>query len=157
ERLHLRHSLLTQFESARRALDGPLSRGALDRHRALALSLLTTPTVRRALDIAREPMAPRGRDGVKLFGPSCLGGGRLVEAGVKFVTVFWDGYGQFGNCAWDTHQNHFPRLKEYLLPGFDLAYSALIEDLAERGLLDETLVLWLSEHGRTPRIDSRWK
>ncbi|HYT93350.1 MAG TPA: DUF1501 domain-containing protein, partial [Gemmataceae bacterium] len=78
-----------------------------------------------------------------------------VEAGCKFVTVFWDGFGQFASCAWDTHANHYPRLKEYLLPGFDLAYSALIEDLEQRGLLDETLVLWMSEHGRTPRIDSR--
>jgi arylsulfatase A-like enzyme len=78
-----------------------------------------------------------------------------VEAGSKFVTVFWDGYGQFSGCAWDTHANHYPRLKEYLLPGFDLAYSSLILDLEARGLLDETLVLCLSEHGRTPRIDSK--
>jgi arylsulfatase A-like enzyme len=69
--------------------------------------------------------------------------------------VFWDGYGQFANCAWDTHNNHFPRLKEYLLPGFDLAYSGLIRDLESRGLLDDTLVLCLSEHGRTPQIDPK--
>ena len=88
-------------------------------------------------------------------GQSCLAARRLVEAGTKFVSVFWDGYGQFGNCAWDTHNNHYPRLKEYLLPGFDLAYPTLIDDLRQRGLLDDTLVLCISEHGRTPRIDSR--
>src|SRR5262249_28296356 len=80
-----------------------------------------------------------------------------VEAGSKFVTVFWDGYGQFANCAWDTHANHFPRLKEYLLPGFDRAYAGLLHDLDARGMLDSTLVIWMSEHGRTPRIDSKPK
>ena len=92
-----------------------------------------------------------------LFGQGCLAARRLVEAGSKFVTVFWDGFGQFGNCGWDTHNNHFPRLKEYLLPGFDLAYPGLLRDLRARGMLDETLVLWMSEHGRTPRIDPKPK
>src|SRR5258707_4061716 len=94
---------------------------------------------------------------MRLLGGGCLCARRLVEAGSKFVTVFWDGYGQFSGCAWDTHANHYPRLKEYLLPGFDLAYSGLLLDLEARGLLDETLVLWMSEHGRTPRIDSKPK
>src|SRR5262245_61103135 len=91
-------------------------------------------------------MALRERYGLTLFGQSCLAARRLVEAGSRFISVFWDGYGQFGNCAWDTHNNHYPRLREYLLPGFDLAYSALIDDLDRRGLLHETLVLCLSEH-----------
>jgi hypothetical protein len=113
--------------------------------------------MREALDIGREPIQVRERYGMTLFGLACLAARRIIEAGGKFVTVFWDGYGQFANCAWDTHNNHYPRLKEYLLPGFDLAYSALIGDLEERGLLDETLVIWMSEHGRTPRIDSKPK
>jgi uncharacterized protein (DUF1501 family) len=90
-----------------------------------------------------------------LFGQSCLAARRLVEAGSRFVTVFWDAFGLFGNGAWDTHANHYPRLKQELLPGFDPAYSTLIRDLDERGLLDETLVLNFSEHGRTPQIDSK--
>lgn len=154
ERLNLRNSLLSQFELARRQLEvSPV----VDRHRQRAYSLLTSNTVHRALDIAREPMPLREKYGLTLFGQSCLAARRLVEAGSKFVTVFWDGYGQFSSCAWDTHSNHYPRLKEYLLPGFDLAYSALIDDLHSRGLLDETAVLCISEHGRTPRIDSKPK
>lgn len=157
ERLNLRRSLLSQLDHARAELDRSLSDEVIDHQRAQAFHLLTSSKMRQALDIAREPMQLRERYGMTLFGQSCLAARRLVEAGCKFVTVFWDGFGQFGNGGWDTHQNHFPRLKEYLLPGFDLAYPALIEDLDQRGLLDETLVLWLSEHGRTPRIDTKWK
>ncbi len=153
ERLNLRQSLLGQFETARRRLDG--SRNVYDHHRQRAYSLLTSSAVHRALDISRESPALRERYGMTLFGQSCLAARRLVEAGTKFVSVFWDGYGQFGNCAWDTHNNHYPRLKEYLLPGFDAAYPTLIDDLRQRGMLDETLVLCLSEHGRTPQIDSK--
>ncbi|MCI0682891.1 MAG: DUF1501 domain-containing protein [Gemmataceae bacterium] len=160
ERLNLRQSLLGQFEHARRRFDAGTRRAdaaplAMDRHRERAYSLLTSNAVHQALDIGREAPALRERYGMTLFGQSCLAARRLVEAGSKFVTVFWDGYGQFANCAWDTHNNHFTRLKEYLLPGFDLAYPALIDDLRQRGLLDETLVLCISEHGRTPQIDRR--
>jgi hypothetical protein len=77
---------------------------------------------------------------------------RLVEAGSRFVTVFWDEYGSV-NSAWDTHYWHYPRLTEQLLPGLDRAYSALMLDLEQRGLLEETLVLCISEHGRTPKLD----
>lgn len=156
ERLNQRLALLSRSEAARRGLGTPVG-GGVARHRAQALALLTAPALRQALDLGCEPLPSRERYGMTLFGQSCLAARRLVEAGCRFVTVFWDGYGQFANCAWDTHQNHFPRLKEYLLPGFDAAYSALIADLDDRGLLDETLVVWMSEHGRTPRIDSKWK
>jgi uncharacterized protein (DUF1501 family) len=77
-----------------------------------------------------------------------------VEAGSRFVSVFWDPVGPFGISVWDTHENHFPRMKEYLLPVFDQTYPALIRDLDDRGLLDETLVVCISEHGRTPRISN---
>ncbi len=150
-RLNDRRSLLAQFDAAR-------ARGAAEGHdkfREVAYSLLTTNKMRAALDVSREPLAVRERYGATLFGQSCLCARRLVEAGSKFVTVFWDGFGQFANCAWDTHNNHYPRLKQYLLPGFDLAFPALLLDLESRGLLDETLVIWMSEHGRTPKIDPK--
>ncbi len=153
-RLADRRSLLSRFDAARGAL---AESAAHDRFRDMAFSLLTTNKMRDALDVSREPLAVRERYGATLFGQSCLCARRLVEAGSKFVTVFWDGFGQFANCAWDTHNNHYPRLKEYLLPGFDVAYPALLLDLEARGLLDETLVLWLSEHGRTPKIDPKPK
>ena len=94
--------------------------------------------------------------GMTLFGQSCLAARRLIEAGGKFVTVIWDAYG-LNAGSWDTHHNHYGRLKEFLLPVFDHTFSALITDLEQRGLLDETLVLVISEHGRTPQIDSKPK
>ncbi len=132
-------------------------RGSFDRYQETAFSLVTTSRMRQALDISREPLQVRESYGMTLFGQGCLAARRLVEAGSRFVTVFWDGYGQFAGCAWDTHSNHYPRLKEYLLPGFDLALPGLLRDLEARGLLEETLVIWMSEHGRTPRIDSKPK
>lgn len=155
ERLGLRRSLLRQLDQARVRLEAAGEAGAFDTFQERAFSLLLSPRMREALDIGQEPAALRERYGMNLFGQSCLAARRLVEAGGRFVSVFWDGYGQFAGCAWDTHANHYPRLKEYLLPGFDLAYSALIQDLDDRGMLDDTLVLWLSEHGRTPQIDSK--
>jgi hypothetical protein len=156
-RLGLRRSLLEQFDQARLHLDDDARMGVYDRQQQQALSLLLSGRAREALDVTREPLPLRERYGMTLFGQACLTARRLIEAGSKFVTVFWDGFGQFGNCAWDTHNNHYPRLKEYLLPGFDLAYPALIHDLESRGLLDEVLVIWMSEHGRTPKIDTKPK
>jgi hypothetical protein len=154
-RIEQRRSLLERFDRARRWADTTKGFAAFDRHQARAFSMVTEPRFRDALDVRREPGAVRERYGMTLFGQSCLAARRLIEAGGRFVTVFWDCFGLFGTGAWDTHANHYPRLKEYLLPGFDLAYSALLNDLEERGMLDETLVLWLSEHGRTPQIDSK--
>jgi hypothetical protein len=172
-RLERRRSLLQQFDNQRRSSDealmhglklranagGPLpsAEASYDRYQEMAFSLVTTPAMRQALDVGREPLALRESYGMTLFGQGCLAARRLVEAGCKFVTLFWDGYGQFSGCAWDTHAYHYPRLKEYLLPGFDLAFAGLIRDLEARGLLDETLVIWMSEHGRTPKIDSKPK
>ena len=90
---------------------------------------------------------------MNLFGQSALTARRLLEAGCPLVSVFWDEY-KVINTAWDTHFNHFSRLENELLPGFDLGMSALLLDLEQRGLLDETLVLCLTEHGRTPKINN---
>ena len=78
-----------------------------------------------------------------------------MEAGSKFVSVYWDPFGIFGASCWDTHSNHFPRLKEYLLPIYDESFPAFILDMEERGLLDETAVLCISEHGRTPKHSAK--
>src|SRR3990172_5198160 len=108
----------------------------------MAFSLLNTGKMRDALDFAREPAPVREAYGMTLFGQSCLAARRLIEAAGKFVTVVWDAYG-LNAGSWDTHHNHFPRLKEFLLPVFVQTFSALIVDLERRGLLDETLVLVL--------------
>ncbi len=152
DRMDRRRSLLAQFESARRDLDRAADRSGIDRHRALAHSLLASEPLRNAFDLGREPTTTRDSDGMTLFGQASLTARRLVEAGGRFVTVFWDEYGLAGT-GWDTHWDHFARMKDELLPGLDQTLSALLNDLDARGMLDETLVLCLSEHGRTPKID----
>ncbi len=155
ERLRMRQSLLAQFDEQRRNVDRGSQTEAWNSQQQQAMSLLTSSKLREALDIGREPRELRERYGMNLFGQGCLAARRLIEAGGRFVSVFWDCFGQFANGAWDTHQYHYPRMKELLLPSFDLAYPALLNDLDERGLLDETLVIWMSEHGRTPEINSK--
>ena len=154
--LELRRSLLSQFEQARRSLDANERLQTFTHQQQTAFSLLTSGKVHDALDYTRERMSVREQYGMTLFGQSCLAARRLIEAGTKFVTVFWDAYG-LNAGSWDTHYNHFGRLKNFLLPVFDQTFSALILDLEQRGLLDDTLVLVLSEHGRTPKIDSKTK
>lgn len=152
DRLDRRRSLLEQFDSESRRLDESTATRSLDRFQEMAHSLITSEKLRDALDIGREPMALREKYGMTLFGQSVLTGRRLLEAGCPFVSVFWDEF-KVVNTAWDTHFNHFSRLEKELLPGFDSAVSTLILDMESRGLLDETLVLCLSEHGRTPKIN----
>ena len=152
DRLSRRRSLLEQFEQARRDLEAQSQIHEYGRNQRRAFDFLSNPRLHQALDLNREPIALREQYGMTLFGQSSLVARRLVEAGSRFVTVFWDEYGSV-NSAWDTHYWHYPRLTEQLLPGLDLAYSALILDLEQRGLLDETLVLCISEHGRTPKLD----
>ncbi len=152
DRLGTRRSLLDQFDAARRDADATRTGRRLDENRARAFALMDSAAVRAALDLDREPEKLRSRYGLTLFGQGVLQARRLVEAGCRFVTVVWDEFGQL-NTGWDTHEDQRNRLRNELLPGFDLAFSALIDDLTARGLLDETLVLVLSEMGRTPRLD----
>jgi hypothetical protein len=149
DRLERRRSLLQQFEQAKRTI--PESSG-FDRHQQRALELMSSSKMGRALDVQREPRSLRERYGMTLFGQATLAARRLVENGSRLATVFWDEF-KDANTAWDTHVKQETRLKDELLPGFDRAYSALIEDLELRGLLDETLVIVLSEHGRTPKLN----
>jgi len=151
QRLGLRRSLMEQFDVAQRSLESDRRIVSLDRFQDLAWSLLSSSKMSAALDIQKEPASLRERYGMNLFGQSLLAARRMLEAGGRFMTVFWDAYGHF-TAGWDTHYNHYPRLKEYLLPVFDQSFTALIEDLDQRGMLDETLVLCISEHGRTPKI-----
>ncbi|MFO0952349.1 MAG: DUF1501 domain-containing protein [Isosphaeraceae bacterium] len=153
-RFGLRRSLLSQLDRARRELDPRGSPATFGHIQESAFSLLSSGKLFEALDYTREPDLVRDAYGMTLFGQSCLAARRLVEAGTRFVTVIWDAYG-LNAGSWDTHHNHFARLKDYLLPVFDQAFSALILDLEQRGLLDETLVLVISEHGRTPLIDRK--
>ena len=152
DRLDRRRSLLSQLETARRHLDRYAALGIMDQKRELAFSLLDSQAVRQAFDLDQEPASLRETYGMTLFGQATLQARRLVEAGCRFVTVIWDEFGQL-NAGWDTHVDHYNRLKHDLLPGLDLAFAALIRDLEARGLLDETLVLVMSEMGRTPRFE----
>lgn len=154
-RFDARIHLLQQFDAAKQQLDRSASIQTYTDQQQRAMSLIGSNRLRAAMDVGREKAALRERYGMSLFGQSCLAARRLVEAGARFVSVFWDPFGPHGASVWDTHSNHFPRLKNYLLPVFDQSYSALISDLDDRGLLDETLVICTSEHGRTPQIDSK--
>lgn len=114
-----------------------------------AVSLLTSPQTKHAFDLAQERDAVRERFGRHTTGQSLLLARRLVEAGVRFVTVF---SGSNPGDGWDTHVDNFNKLRQRLMPPEDQGFSALIEDLDERGLLDETLVVWSGEFGRKPHI-----
>ena len=153
DRLNGRASLLDQLDTARRSLDATPAEAGFDRHRALARSVITSGKLRDALDVQSEPAKLRERYGMSLFGQSCLAARRLLEAGGKFVTVCWDEYGLV-NTGWDTHVHQTPRLKDELGPGLDAAFTALLDDLDARGMLADTAVVVMSEHGRTPRVQN---
>lgn len=152
DRLDRRKSLLDQFETARRDLDSALAVGNHDRIRQRALGLVLSEKMRTVLDIRREPEPLRDRYGRHLFGQAALMGRRMIEAGARFVTVLWDttdGY------SWDSHI-HSNDVKKFLLPGLDQTLSALLNDLQDRRMLDETLVVCLGEIGRTPTGTAQW-
>jgi hypothetical protein len=152
DRLDRRRTLLQQFEDARQSFDArAATRSGIERHRAMAYALLGSEKLRNAFDLGAETAATRELYGMTLFGQASLTARRLVEAGGRFLTVFWDEFGLAGT-GWDTHWDHFPRMKDELLPGLDQTLSGLLIDLDQRGLLDETLVVCLSEHGRTPKL-----
>src|SRR5262249_60131832 len=119
--------------------------------------------IKQAFAVENGPSALRARYGRNRHGQSVLLARRLVEAGARFVTVYWgkefqdwaDGQGpRLANNPWDTHRNHFPLLKNELIPRADRALAALVEDLAQRGLLGETLVVRMGDFGRTARAST---
>lgn len=156
-RLADRHSLLAAVDDARRQFEPIVAAQRWNRQQQRALSLLLSAQTTAAFNVASEPTAVRQRYGETINGMSLLLARRLVEAGVPFITVFWRENEKIASkCksagGWDTHGNNFNCLREHLLPEFDRGFSALIEDLSARGLLDETLLLVTSEMGRKPKI-----
>ncbi len=151
-RLEDRHSLLGLIDGQARRAERRFSRGSISVHQERAFSLLQSPDVRRAFDIGREAESVREAYGRNTLGQSLLLARRLVEGGVRFVNVN-DKITNGQTANWDSHENNFGRLKNDLLPPADQAFSALIQDLDARGLLESTLVIALAEFGRTPRIN----
>ncbi|MEX2120495.1 MAG: DUF1501 domain-containing protein [Pirellulales bacterium] len=153
DRLNSRRSLVGQLDQAREDLARSSSGRQMNRYREMTYNLLESDQLRTALDVRLESAATRQLYGETLFGQGCLAARRLVEAGSRVVTLFWDEYGLAGS-GWDTHWNHYPRMRQELCPGLDQGWYGLITDLDQRGLLDDTLVVCTSEHGRTPQITS---
>lgn len=147
ERLRRRKGMLGIVDGLQRQADRqPEAFDALDKHYQAALNLITAPETKRAFEIGVEDPRLRDRYGRNRFGQSCLLARRLVESGVRFVTV--------SDPSWDTHADNFKSLKNSLMPRIDQGVPALLTDLEERGLLDSTLVVWLTDFGRTPKINS---
>lgn len=152
-RLADRRRLLALVESQARLVERTSQVGALDVHCARAYDLLTARRALEAFDLAREDPRLRARYGMHPHGQAVLQARRLVEAGVPLVTVFWQNDGLTNvSVYWDTHNRNFVDLKTRLMPPADQAFTSLLDDLDARGLLDETLVVWTGEFGRTPRV-----
>lgn len=147
-RLETRRKLLRRVDGAGPALTGAPGARSLDDCARRACELLSSTATRDAFDLAKEPPHVRDLYGATPFAENCLLARRLVEAGVPMVTVY-----SVGNRDWDTHGGNFSALKKTLLPPLDQGLSALLQDLEGRGLLDETLVVWMGDMGRTPRIN----
>jgi hypothetical protein len=143
-RLDRRYAMLNDLEKYQKAVEGS-SVKARDTFYEKAHGIITSPQAKRAFDIGAESDRTRDRYGRTQFGQNCLLARRLIEAGVQFVTVT-DG-------GWDTHVANFKSLGERLLPRVDSGLSALIEDLRVRGMLENTLVVWFGDFGRTPKVN----
>jgi hypothetical protein len=148
-----RTRLLAHLEGQIRSWAGQGSAGALSAYQARAFDLLAKRQVIEAFDLTREDPRLRDHYGRNPHGQSVLQARRLVEAGVPIVTVFWPNEGITNvSVYWDTHNRNFIDLKTRLMPPADQAFATLLDDLQARGLLDETLVVWTGEFGRTPRV-----
>lgn len=164
-RLAQRSALLQQFNQELCRLQLAESTQRFDRFQEQALGILAAPQTDLAFDLGHESDAIRDLYGKNRHGQSVLLARRLIEAGTRFVTVYWgrepqdwaDGRGaRPANNPWDTHRNHFPLVRDSLVPRADRALAALLADLRDRGQLDETLVVWMGDFGRTPKITKPW-
>jgi hypothetical protein len=149
ERVSSRRALRSGLAAYSRLNDSIAAVCGLDAYQQKALSLLTSSETKRAFDIQAEDPRLRDRYGRTPYGQSVLMARRLVEAGVRFVTVFYSP----GIVGWDTHSDNFNLLRRKLLPATEQTLPTLIEDLASRGMLDDTLVVWTGEFGRSPKIN----
>jgi len=156
DRLDNRRKLLFDVNRQLEAQVKSAALGAMDHHVERAFDILNSATAGGAFDLSQEPLAMRERYGLNPHGQSVLQARRLVERGVPLVTVFWPSDGiKNVSVYWDTHSRNFIDLKDRLMPPADQAFSALLDDLSERGMLDETLIVWTGEFGRTPRVGQR--
>jgi hypothetical protein len=140
-----RQSSLSEWSETARGIDTFYSR---------AVTMLSTPRVKRAFELSEEPERLRDAYGRTTYGQSCLLARRLIEAGVRFVSVYFAPFIGGGNGGWDTHGDNFNQLKKRLLPITDQAVPTLIQDLRARGLLEETLIVWMGEFGRSPKVQN---
>ena len=159
-RLNRRRQVQQLIDRQSRLLEYSQEARGLDDYYRRAIDMLTSDRVRRAFDISAEDPAVRDQYGHTTYGQSCLLARRLVESGVKFVTVYFSnsiGGRRVGSGGWDTHGFDNTRMykivDKYHLPITDQTLPALLDDLEQRGMLDETLVLWMGEFGRTPIIN----
>ena len=161
ERLQRRRELQKLIDTQSRLLEYSSAARGLDDYYKKALAMLSSTRVRDAFDLAREPVAVRERYGRHTYGQGCLLARRLVESGVRFVTVYFDatiGGKSTTSGGWDTHgfdnTRMFPIIEKRHLPITEQTLPTLLDDLDERGLLDDTLVVWMGEFGRTPKINA---
>ena len=161
QRMGSRREMLRWLDSQSRLLDQSAEARQLDAHYDKAVTLINSQTVKQAFDLSQEPDTLRDRYGRTTYGQSCLLARRLVEAGVPFVNVYFSasiGGRSKTSGGWDTHgfdgSRMYPILEAWQLPLTNQAVPTLFEDLQERGLLDETLVIWMGEFGRTPQLNA---
>ena len=150
-RIAVRKRLLDEVDRFRESLqvdNGVRGMGAFQQR---ALALLTSPATRKAFDIGQEPAAVREAYGRNIYGQSLLLGRRLIESGCRMVALSW---APDANATWDTHGNNFVSLRNSLLPQLDACLSSLLNDLADRALLESTLVVCMGEFGRTPKVNN---
>jgi hypothetical protein len=157
-RLASRQEVLRLIDSQTELLETSARARGIDEHYHKALTMLSSPAVKRAFDLSSESDAVRDAYGRTTYGQSCLLARRLVEAGARFVNVYFAASIGGDTGGWDTHgfggQPMYPILKRYLLPMTDHTLPTLLNDLDDRGLLDTTLVVWVGEFGRSPRINN---
>jgi hypothetical protein len=149
QRLFDRRQLLTSIDSQIRGIERGGAMDSRDQFYERSFSLLSSPDAKRAFDLSQETDQTRDRYGRHKSGQSLLLARRLIEAGVTLVTCF---SGSNPGDGWDTHADNFGQMKNKLMPPEDQAFSALIEDMDQRGLLEDTLVVWSGEFGRKPQI-----